>query len=333
MDAIVSDRLELKAQAWRVSFSKSPPNDQTVFMTVREPEIVVATAQPIEVADALSESVVAEKVESNPCKRRQTRGRHHPLQIRIAGTSPATTATSFAPRTKPSRWRGSGAVAEPAWEEKPLLVIWVPADSVNSQDMERQMERMWPAEGQGSQERLIRAGIRTSRVFWSDDRAIIFAAAEQSMDAIDAVLRFTIAERQTRALERQMTEMWSAINEHTSLVHAVKTRHQRFQKTVNMMTERATLMAAASLRLATALEQLDPALNSASKRLYAELVLQGGIYERLEMLEDPIEFAMDHYELANTRLIEAKTSTMEFRFEFLICVLLASELITFLLLR
>jgi hypothetical protein len=31
----------------------------------------------------------------------------------------------------------------------------------------------WPAEGQGSQERLIRAGIRTSRVFWSDDRAII----------------------------------------------------------------------------------------------------------------------------------------------------------------
>ena len=153
------------------------------------------------------------------------------------------------------------------------------------------------------------------------------------MDAIDAVLRFTIAERQTRALERQMTEMWSTINEHKSLVHAVKPRHQRFQNTVNTMTERATLMMAASLRLATALEQLDPALHGPSKRLYAELVLQGGLYDRLEMLEDPIEFAMDHYELANSRLIEAKTLITEIRIEALICVLLASELISFLLLR
>jgi hypothetical protein len=294
MDAIVSDRLDVKAQAWRVSFSKSPPKDQTVFMTVREPEILVATAQPIEVAEALSESVT---------------------------------------RSKPSGWRRSGAVAEPAWAEKPLLVIWVPAEAANSKDMERQINGMWPAEGQGSQERLVRAGIRTSRVFWSDDRAIIFAAAEQTMDAIDAVLRFTIAERQTSVVEGQMTEMWSAINEHKSLVHAVKTRHQRFQKTVNTMTERATLMMAASLRLATALEQLDPALNSASKRLYAELVDQGGLYERLEMLEDPLEFAMNHYELANTRLIEAKTSTLEIRLELLICVLLAGELISFLFSR
>jgi hypothetical protein len=290
MDAIVSDRLDIKAQAWRVSFSKSPPKNQSVFMTIREPEIVVTTALPIEVAEALSGSVS---------------------------------------RTKPSRWRGSGAVAEPAWAEKPLLLILVPADAANSKDMERQTKIIWPSEGESSQERLIRAGIRTSRVFWSDDRAIIFAAAEQSRDAIDAVLRFTIAERQTRALERQMTEMWSAINEHKSLVHAVKTRHQRFQKTVNRMTEKATLMMAVSLRLATALEQLDPALNSASKRLYAELVHQGGLYDRLEMLEDPIEFAMDHYELANTRLIEAKTFTLETRLELLISVLLAGELIIF----
>jgi hypothetical protein len=53
MDATVSDKLDIKAQAWRVSFSKSPPKDQTVFMTVREPEIAVATARPIEVAEAL----------------------------------------------------------------------------------------------------------------------------------------------------------------------------------------------------------------------------------------------------------------------------------------
>jgi hypothetical protein len=288
MDAIVADKLDIKAKAWRVSFSKAPPKDQIVFMTIREPEIVVATAQPIEVAEALSASVA---------------------------------------RTKPLRWFRSGAVAESTWEEKPFLVACVPADAAASQDVERQLKVMWPAEGWGSEERLIRAGIRTSRVFWSDDRAIIFAASGQSMDAIDAVLRFTIAERQTRALERQMTEMWSAINEHRSLVHAVKMWHQRFQKTVNMMTERATLMCAARLRLATALEQLDPALNSASKRLYAELADQGQLYDRLEMLEDPIGFALEHYELANTRLIEAKTSTFEIRLELLICALLAGEVI------
>jgi hypothetical protein len=297
MDAIVSvsDRLDIKAQAWRISFSESPPENQTVFMTVGEPQKLVATALSIEVADALADSAAVEAVES-----------------------------------KPSWWRRSGKSSR-ARKEKPLLLIWVPSDAANSGDIERHIKTMWPAEGQGSKQPLVRAGIRTSRVFCSDDRAIIFAAAEQSMDAIDAVLRFTVAARQTLILEQQMSELWSSIDTHKSLVHDVRTRDQRLQKAVNAMTERATVMRSMFLRLTKTLEQLDPTLNSASKRLYAELVLQGSLYDRLEMIEDPIQFALDHYELANTRLIEARSTARQIRLEVLVCVLLASELVAFLL--
>jgi hypothetical protein len=297
MDAIVSvpDRLGIKAQAWRISFSELPPKNQTVFMTVNEPQKLVATAVSIEVADALADPALVETIAS-----------------------------------KPSWWRRKRKISR-ARKEKPLLLIWVPSDAVNSGDIERHIKTMCPAEGQGSKQPLVRAGIRTSRVFCSDDCAIIFAAAEQSMDAIDAVLRFTVAARQTLILEQQVSELWSIIDTHKSLVHDVKTRDQRLQKAVNAMTERATVMRSMFLRLTKALEQLDPALNSASKRLYAELVLQGSLYDRLEMIEDPIQFALDHYELANTRLIEARGTARQIRLEVLVCVLLASELVVFIL--
>jgi hypothetical protein len=262
-----------------------------VFATITEPQRLVVTARSIEVVDALEGQVVEE------------------------------------PAPKPARWWWRGNGTRPKREEKPLLLIWVPSDAGNSRDIEQQLKLLWPAEGEGSRQPLVRAGIRTSRVFWSNDRAIIFASAEHSMDAIDAVLRFTVVARQTERLEKQIAELWSSVDAHKSLVHAVTERDQRMQKVVNDKTEQATLLMSMLLRVTKTLEQLDPLLQSPSKRLYAELVLQAGIYDRLEAVEEPIEFAMDHYELANTRLIEARTSSAEIRLAVLICLLLASELV------
>ena len=73
------------------------------------------------------------------------------------------------------------------------------------------------------------------------------------------------------------------------------------------MTEIVTRMKADWLRIANSLEQLDPTLAEASKRVFAELVNGAALYDRMEMLEAPIEFAMNQYELANTRLIEANS--------------------------
>ena len=91
------------------------------------------------------------------------------------------------------------------------------------------------------------------------------------------------------------------------------------------------------LRITNSLEQLDPTLAEASKRLFAELVSGAALYDRMEMLEDPIQFAMDQYELANTRLIEANLAYKErinaivgYVFEVAIIALLGYQIVHFL---
>ena len=65
------------------------------------------------------------------------------------------------------------------------------------------------------------------------------------------------------------------------------------------------------LRVSKALEQLDPALGKSSKRLYSELASAAVLWDRLDPLDEPIQFTLDQYELANTRLIDAKTAEMD----------------------
>ena len=56
---------------------------------------------------------------------------------------------------------------------------------------------------------------------------------------------------------------------------------------------------------------MDPALNTPSKRLFAELVAAASLYDRIEMLEEPVQFTLDHYEISNTRLIETNLAREE----------------------
>ena len=121
----------------------------------------------------------------------------------------------------------------------------------------------------------VRATIRTVRVIWHDTRALIYTNAEQLQGAIDAVIRFTIAERETTALERAMDSTWASMDADAPLTYAVTSRQQKQQQHVNELTELATRMKAMYLRVSKALEQLDPALGELSKRLYSELASAG----------------------------------------------------------
>ncbi len=56
---------------------------------------------------------------------------------------------------------------------------------------------------------------------------------------------------------------------------------------------------------------MDPALNTSSKRLFAELVAAASLYDRIEMLEEPVQFTLDHYEISNTRLIQTNLAREE----------------------
>ncbi len=206
--------------------------------------------------------------------------------------------------------------------EGAFTLVWLPGSLV-SRVLEEEVEA-WLG-GAGERE-IIRAGIRTVRVHWTSDRCAIYAPAEQLPDAMDAVLRFTPAKRLTNSLERRMLDVWSDLDRDVPLSHSVLPWQLTAQRRINQRTERITRLNAEYLRLQTALEQLDVKLASASKRLYAELVSQATIYDRLEMMEDSIEFAMDHYELANTRLIESRNSWIERWLEGAIVALLAIEI-------
>jgi len=192
-----------------------------------------------------------------------------------------------------------------------LTIVWMPPGVNTPPSIEHDVET-WMRDGASSARQTpVRATIRTVRVIWHDTRALIYTNAEQLQGAIDAVIRFTIAERETTALERAMDSTWASIDADASLTHAVTSRQQKQQQHVNELTELATRMKAMYLRVSKALEQLDPALGESSKRLYSELASAAVLWDRVEPLGEPIQFALDQYELSNTRLIEAKTAAME----------------------
>jgi hypothetical protein len=93
------------------------------------------------------------------------------------------------------------------------------------------------------------------------------------------------------------------------------------------MTERVTEMKTMHLRLQLALEQLDQGLSSTSKRMYADLADAASLHDRMEMIEDPIQFALEHYELATSRLTEVSTANKGLILEALIVVVLLADFV------
>jgi hypothetical protein len=215
------------------------------------------------------------------------------------------------------------ALAMPATPEDQLLVVWVPPGAGSSElDAELQV---FLTRDLAQNRTPFHASIKTIRVTCTETRAVIHASPEQLADGMDAVARFALAARQTALLEAQMTATWSQIKTHTPLTHAMTRRQDRLQSQVNALTERVADMKTLHLRLQTAIEQLDQTLSGTSKRMYADLAEAAGLWDRMEMLEDPIQFALDHYELVNWRLSEAATARKSNTLEILIVVILLGD--------
>jgi hypothetical protein len=194
-----------------------------------------------------------------------------------------------------------------------LTIIWIPPNGRDGIGIELDAE-LWlrgaHVSGNGG---VVRAGVRTVRIFCTPSRALIYASREHLASALDAVVRFTVAQRETIALEKEMDSAWAAIEVDAPLAHSISASQQKRQAHVDAMTVAATRMKAKFLRISQALEQIDPALEDSSKRIYAELVLAGNLHDRLELVDNPVQFTLDHYEIANTRLNEARFARKEQR--------------------
>jgi hypothetical protein len=219
------------------------------------------------------------------------------------------------------------AMAMPAGpREDSLLVIWVPSAVGVPVDLDSSLQT-WIRRDLPPNRAPVQASIKTVRVVCTETRSIIYAVPEHLSEAMDAVARFTLAARQTADLEAQVAATWRDIQVHTPLTHAVKGKQLRLQPQVNAMTERVTEMKTMHLRLQLALEQLDQGLSSTSKRMYADLADAASLHDRMEMIEDPIQFALEHYELATSRLTEVSTANKGLILEALIVVVLLADFV------
>jgi hypothetical protein len=213
--------------------------------------------------------------------------------------------------------------------EDSLLVIWVPSAVGVPVDLDSSLQT-WIRRDLAPNRAPVQASIKTVRVVCTETRSIIYAVPEHLSEAMDAVARFTLAARQTADLEAQVAATWPDVRAHTPLTHAVKSKQLRLQPQIDALTERVTEMKTMHLRLQIALEQLDQSLSGTSKRMYADLADAASLHDRLEMIEDPIQFALDHYELANSRLTELGAARKGLILEALIvAVLLADFLMHF----
>lgn len=185
-----------------------------------------------------------------------------------------------------------------------LTVIWMPPGANMPATIERDVDAWMRGAGMVRKEANVRAEVRTVRVVWSETRAVVYANEGDLAFALDAVLRFSVAQREAFALEASMASTWATIEADAALTHALTMRDLKVQQHVNRMTEVTTRMKMAWLRIFRSLEQLHPPLSDPSKRIFAELASAASLYDRMETLDGTIQFALDHYEISNTRLID-----------------------------
>ena len=73
----------------------------------------------------------------------------------------------------------------------------------------------------------MRADVRTLRVVWDESRALIYASNSDIRSALDAIARFSVAQKEALALEATMRSAWASIDTDTGLTHAVTKRQQK----------------------------------------------------------------------------------------------------------
>jgi hypothetical protein len=192
-----------------------------------------------------------------------------------------------------------------------LTVIWM-LPSVNTPvTIERDVEDWMRSAGAERKEASARADVRTLRVIWGGDRAVIYGNQGDIRHALDAVARFAVAQREALKLEATMRSTWASLEADIALTEALRSGDGERRRHIHEMTEIATRMKIAWLRVGRAIEQLNPALADPSKRIFAELVAAASLFDQVEMLEDSVQFALEHYEISNTRLIDMKLVRQE----------------------
>ena len=246
------------------------------------------------------------------------------------------TTTGRRPGQAAAGWPGTPVLMETAIDEllrrpgdggrQVLDIVWGGAPGGSPTDLERQLEE-WIAAGLGDGERIVRASIRTIRIVWSARRTYLFAPVEAVEDALDALARFTALAWKTSELEQDLRAVWPLLDAQQPLLQAAAKYRRRDRKALAALTDRVARMNSELLKVDPVLDQLDVATTLLSKRVFAELAEQAELESRLDLVEEPVDHAVDHCELLNDRVIESRQAKSSRALEMTIVALLLVEVV------
>ena len=93
-----------------------------------------------------------------------------------------------------------------------LTVVWLSSGVKTPAAIEREADEWLRAGGARRREANVRADVRTVRVLWGENRALIYASPGDIRVALDATIRFALVQREALALEATMKSAWASID-------------------------------------------------------------------------------------------------------------------------
>lgn len=226
-------------------------------------------------------------------------------------------------------WRDIDPAMLGAAETSPdesMLVIHV--DQIGQVGAQRLVEA-WVMTGAASGDAPTDVTFRGLRMLMHGHRAALFGGAELTEPACAALIGFHDLSRRLRQIEESLAERQSCLRGDVELTHAVGHAQLSRQSHVSDMTRWAMTLRLDHTDLMRDLRRPGErlGLDAPARRMLGELILQGDLQGRAEILQDSVECAQELYETANDRLLDYRYFRTEVVIELLILVVLLGELV------
>jgi hypothetical protein len=173
--------------------------------------------------------------------------------------------------------------------------------------------------------------IHGAQVIWGVSRAAILAAPDRATALLLALVDFSYYESELRKLEREIAENWPQLERDTPLTSTITALDperfeaigQRMQQTIRRRMHLA--------RITPHLSQPRGHLSPLANQLLDRLREKKHVEDRVEALGTQLEVFERIYELANQKISDFTSSRHDRTLEWVIIVLLASEVVLLLI--
>lgn len=201
-------------------------------------------------------------------------------------------------------------------------------DAPSTADLRKKTEEWFNELRGNSREPAIELFSKPYRILWHSSRAVVSGGDRLTEEVFSALTEFAFLEGELRKLESKVAAHLAVCQNDIPLTHAINTSDLPRQNHANKMTEQITFSRMEFLHLTPCFDNLHGRLTPQAKYVIGELTEKTGVWDdRIEAVEDQLEFLGDLYELANDRLTEFSYFRREAMLELWIIVLLVLEFV------